>query len=306
VRTCFAARTLRVALLILIVPVLLSCGSDEEISQMPGINVRAITLAGADEEVSALLLAPTDSSAPGPGLLFVHWGFGDRTSFEREAASYAQAGATSLLIDAPGFGLRKGPRVGAKDPVLMQAYTMRFLGDLACALDFLAAQPGVDPARLGYVGHSLGATIAGAFLAREPRVRAAVLMTPTGRLSKFWLTQPDPTGRLPTFDGVVNLPNVSIPLLFQFAERDEWITRADAGAQVAAAAGPKTVQWYHADHALDAEALAARAAWLTTAVSFPSAPAMPNDNALPPAQVRSYRLIKPLVRIQNWFAGERR
>lgn len=268
---------------------------------MQGVDVRAIDFAGADENVSSLLISPTDAVAPGAGILFVHWGFGDRTSFEREAMWYAQVGVTSLLIDAPGFGLRKGARVGSKDPTVVEAYVKRFLGDLARAIDVLAEQPNVDASRLGYVGHSLGATIAAAFLARESRVKAAVLMTPAGRLSKFWLAGPDPAKRLETFENMTNLPNVSAPLLFQFAERDEWITRADADAQVEAAVSASTVQWYRTDHSLDGEAMAARAAWLASSLSLQRVPATPNENALPRAQVRAYRAIKPLMRIRNWF-----
>jgi dienelactone hydrolase len=261
-------------------------------------HVRPLTFAGADEDVSALLVTPAYSAVPGPGVLFVHWGFGDRTSFEREATAYAQAGVTSLLIDAPGFGLRKGHRPGANDAAAMRAYAVRFLGDLARAVAVLSAQA-VDPARLGYVGHSLGATIAAAFLSQEPRIRAAVLMTPAGRLSKLWLAQSDPAGRLEQFDNVVNLPNVSTRLLFQFAERDEWIPRADADAQVAAAAESNTAQWYGADHALDGDALAARATWLATNLRFTSQPVMPNDTALPRKQLRSYRLVKPMLWLKN-------
>src|SRR5262245_58751982 len=117
---------------------------------MPDTHVRALTFEGADEDVSALLVTPPYSLAPGPGLLFIHWGFGDRTSFQREATAYAHAGVTSLLMDAPGYGLRKGPRPGAKDPRVIEAYAARFVGDLVRAVAVLSGQH-VDPARLGSV-----------------------------------------------------------------------------------------------------------------------------------------------------------
>jgi dienelactone hydrolase len=188
----------------------------------------------------------------------------------------------------------------------MRLYTLGFLDDLVRALDYLSAQPGVDPTRLGYVGHSLGAAIAGAFLARDARVHAAVLMTPTGRISQFWVTDGDPNrAQLEVFDGVANLPTTTVPMLFQFAEEDEWITRADAEAQVTAAAGPKTARWYDTDHALNGEALVERAAWLTTTLSFPSIPVVSTDNLLTNAQVRSYRVSKPFLHLRNWIASRR-
>src|SRR5579872_926656 len=50
--------------------------------------------------VTAYLVVPT---SPGrhAGLLFGHWGAGDRTEFLPEATLYARAGAVSLLIDYP-------------------------------------------------------------------------------------------------------------------------------------------------------------------------------------------------------------
>jgi len=55
---------------------------------------REVSFAGASgDRVSALLVAAT-SPPPHAGLLFVHWGFGDRTSFAREASAYAACGAT--------------------------------------------------------------------------------------------------------------------------------------------------------------------------------------------------------------------
>lgn len=253
--------------------------------------------------MSARLALPQHDGARS-GLLFLHWGFGDRTSFAREAEAYAEAGAVSLLIDAPGFGARKGPRVGAREPAGVRAYAEQLLGDLARAVDFLCAQPGVEPARLGYVGHSLGATIAGAFLAREPRMRAAVLMAGAGTLSKLWLRGRNPDGArsLEDLDSVRRLPAASASLFFQFAERDAWITRADAEAQLAAAREPKQAKWYACDHALDALAARDRARWLAQQLGFSREPVLPVGELLPRGQVRISRAVGGALRISSWFS----
>lgn len=271
---------------------------------VPEASVRETSFRDAGGEPVSALLCTGIADGPKAGLLFVHWGFGDRTSFQSEATAYAASGATSLLIDAPGFGLRKGMRVPARsDARAVRAYAEHFIGDLQRSIDFLCEQPTVDAARLGFVGHSLGATIAGAFLAREPRVKAAVLAGGTGALSRLWLTARDPEGArsLEYLDGVRCLPQANASLFLQFAERDGFISSADADAQIAAAREPKRVKWYACDHAFCDEALQDRAAWLAQQLGWPSAPQGTEEVSLPRSQLWRYRAIKRLLRVASWF-----
>lgn len=258
---------------------------------------------GADGDPVSALLGEREGDGPKAGILFAHWGFGDRRSFAEEAQRYA--GATTLCIDAPGYGKRKGPRVGSRDPRAVRAYAERFLGDLGRALDFLCAQPGVDPARIGFVGHSLGATIAPAFLARDSRVRAAALMAGTGALSRLWLQGRNAAGALSLadLDGTSCLPRVSASLLFQFGERDEFISRADAEAQVAAAREPKQAKGYASDHALDGAALRDRVQWLARELGLTGDESeATRAPSLPQRDLRRYRATKPVLRIAAWFS----
>jgi len=252
------------------------------------------------DNVSATLTSPSDAAPPRPGILFLHWGFGDRTSFAIEALALARAGAVALCIDAPGYGARKGPRAGAREPAQVRAYAEQLLGDLARAVDFSGEQPGVDATRLGYVGHSLGATIAGAFLARDPRIKAAVLMAGTGTLSRLWLQRRDSEGALSLedLDSVRCLPKTRASLLFQFADRDAWISRADAEAQLTAARDPKQAKWYACDHALDAAALQDCAHFLARQLAFEHEPEPP------PGRDAAARTSSPLPRDRNLHALE--
>ena len=69
--------------------------------------------------------------------------------------------------------------------------------------------------------------------------------------------------RLAPLDPVRHLPLAGqVPMLFQFATRDRFVTKAAAEALVASAAGPHEVKWYDAEHALNAEATRDRVAWL--------------------------------------------
>jgi hypothetical protein len=58
--------------------------------------------------------------------------------------------------------------------------------------------------------------------------------------------------------------------LLQFATRDEFITRWEAAAYAEAAGGPKTVEWYEADHfGLGDVSREARTKWLTAQLALP-------------------------------------
>ena len=123
--------------------------------------------------VTASLIRADES--PGPGIIFLHWGFGDRTSFRTEAMAYGRTGATSLLIDAPEMGDRgKGfPRIDQAD--IAESYLKRCVVDVRRGIDLLLAR-GVSPNHLAYVGHSLGAAVGGPLAGVENRLTAFVLM----------------------------------------------------------------------------------------------------------------------------------
>ena len=66
-----------------------------------GITVYDISYASPrGGRVTAYLVMPA-GGGPFAGLVFGHWGPGKRTEFIPEAMLYAEAGATSLLIDYP-------------------------------------------------------------------------------------------------------------------------------------------------------------------------------------------------------------
>ncbi len=92
-------------------------------------------------------------------------------------------------------------------------------------------------------------------------------------------------------------------LFLQFGERDEWITRADAEAQIAAASEPKLSRFYACDHAMDASAARDRARWLRDRLALPREPALAGaERLLPRGQIFTYRAIAPFVRLARWHA----
>lgn len=75
------------------------------------------------------------------------------------------AGLAVLLYDARGHGTS-----GEGGPITL----LKFAQDLVAAVDYAAARPEVDNARLGVVGHSMGGSGSIVAASMEPRIRALV------------------------------------------------------------------------------------------------------------------------------------
>jgi pimeloyl-ACP methyl ester carboxylesterase len=221
-----------------------------------------------------------------PGILFLHPGQGSRTTFLDEAVELARdRGFVSLAISAPF--LRPENRERARkpfDPETDRKEQIQTIVDLRRGLDLLASRPEVDPSRLAYVGHSLGATVGGTLAGIDKRPVAFILMAGLPSLThanaegdnqvatafQTFLTpeqQDAHTKALAPLDAVHFIGRAApAKLLFQFAHRDEFITYWDAALFVQAASAPKEVQWYDTDHFFNDEARKARGEWLGRAV----------------------------------------
>src|SRR5207253_7287195 len=63
------------------------------------------------------------------------------------------------------------------EPIAIRDSLIRWRKDLGRALDYLQTRTDIDPSKIAYMGHSLGAEIAPMLLATEPRVSVAVLLS---------------------------------------------------------------------------------------------------------------------------------
>jgi carboxymethylenebutenolidase len=132
-----------------------------------------IPLAGAGA-MPAFLAAPDDPSpAPRPGILVIHEVFGLNDDIRAQARRAASLGWVAL---APDLLAALGPR-----PLcIMRAFRDLSRGAgpafeaLEAARAWLAARPGVDPARLGVIGFCMGGGFALLLAARAPYRAAAV------------------------------------------------------------------------------------------------------------------------------------
>jgi len=90
----------------------------------------------------------------------------------RFARALVPAGFVCLAFDYRGFGASEGPR-GRLVP-------QEQVEDARAAVAFLAAQPEVDPERIGLLGWALGGGVAIAAAADDPLVRAVAAANPIG------------------------------------------------------------------------------------------------------------------------------
>lgn len=233
--------------------------------------------------VTGYLVAPTRKKLSA-GVVFGHWGPGNRTEFLPEAMLYAEAGVVSLLIDYPW--VRPAPwrkklynfsNAEADHETYVQAVV-----DLRRGIDLLLARPDVDAKRLAYVGHSFGAQWGAILTAVDRRFKAAVLMGGIPERAAIYLENDDPDivelrANARNKDAIekylrFNARTDAIhyirycaptPLLFQFARYERYFNEAAMKRYADAASEPKSVKWYETGHDLnDPQVLLDRSAWL--------------------------------------------
>jgi len=204
--------------------------------------------------VPAFLLIP-NGSGPFPGVVFLHWGVsgGNKNEFLPDAMELAGLGIASLSIDAPFVrpewdGLRG-------DPLYIQTVI-----DLRRAADLLLARSDIDPQRLGFCGHSFGATWGGVLAGVDRRFRSFVLMAGHSQIGLCSTCGEPASQRLWAVYYIGHAAPAA--LLFQFATQDAWISRAAAENYYETASNPKSIIWYDTDHGFNTQAMIDRINWL--------------------------------------------
>ncbi|HLJ46201.1 MAG TPA: prolyl oligopeptidase family serine peptidase [Bryobacteraceae bacterium] len=202
-----------------------------------------------------------------PGIVWQHWGQGDRSSFLPEAFNLARRGAASIMINAPWLRPDNKPTEGAeadRDSWLNEVVELRRSADV------LVQHFNVDPKRLAYVGHSYGATMGGLVAVSERRFKALVLMGGFSRYSKAVLKR-DSSEKGKQWAGVVSVIDsdryigkaAPAALFLQFARYDRFVDEQQANRYAAAASEPKLVRWYEGGHEFnDAASTRDREEWL--------------------------------------------
>ncbi len=238
-----------------------------------GVTVHDISYASPmGGRVPAYLVVPP-GKGPFAAVVWGHWYWDNsparnRTEFLDEAVAIAKAGVVSLMIDGP---VARPGYVADRTPLNEQQITDRLqsIADMRRAADLLLARPDVDPARLGYVGHSYNAST-GAYLSGiDRRFKAFVLMA--GSLSdKVDLESQEykdyrvkvGADRWDAFiakyawldPGTFVSHAAPAAIFMQYATQEEFLTPARARQYAAIVSEPKQFKLYDTNHALNAEA----------------------------------------------------
>jgi dienelactone hydrolase len=258
---------------------------DKIIEEFDGGALHDITYASPKGgPVGAYLVVPK-GKGPFAAVVFGHWGNGTRSEFIPEAKLYADAGAISLIPDYPWE--RAEPWHKALDhfdkPQIDRDAEIQAVIDLRRGIDLLLARPDVDRKRLAYVGHSYGAQWGAILSAVDQRMKVSVLMAGAPGIADVLLRGENPSliefrkgqppGQLENYvkvngeiDAIHFVGNAApIPLLFQFANYEQYFDKTSMQHYIDAASQPNKVLKYDTGHDLnDPQALQDRYNWLAT------------------------------------------
>jgi len=261
-------------------------------TQAGGVTVhdlRFTPLPGRDP-VKAYLVVP-EGKGPFAGVLWVHW-LGEpvttnRTQYLKEAVGLAPRGMVSLLVEA----MWSAPKwYESRVPEEDYDNSIRQVIALRRAMDVLAARPDVDKARLGFVGHDYGGMYGMLTAGADRRARTYVYLAVAPSLENWAFFARQPASKadylrknavLELTDSLHQVKNAST--LFQFANADAYVSRADTSVVLAAASEPKQRRFYDADHSMSTPQVAAdRDAWLLEELGL-GGPGLPPPSPTPKA-----------------------
>ena len=178
---------------------------------------------------------------PGPAVLVCNGNGGDRSMRAALAVALSRLGLAVLLFDYRGYGGNPGSPTEEG-----------LAADARAAVAYLAERPEVDPARMVYLGESLGAAVA-LRLAVERPPAALVLRSPFASLAevgrRHYPMLPVSLLLRDRYDSAALAGRLSAPLLVVAGDRDRIVPASHSRRLFAAAPQPKRlVMLEGADH----------------------------------------------------------
>jgi cephalosporin-C deacetylase-like acetyl esterase len=225
--------------------------------------------------VSAYLILPLTARLQA-GLIFGHWGEGNRAEFVDESVVLAHLGIASVCLDASFCR----PQEYEPEETLPEA-DLQWILDVSRTVDLLQDRFALATGCIGYVGHSFAASFGGVVAGVERRITAYVLMAGTARATEVMRTSTHPLvvearKSMPAeawesmlaaeapYDACHYIGQAApAALLFQFARHDDFVPAQEAAYYFELASQPKRIAWYeHCGHELSAQARVDRALFL--------------------------------------------
>jgi dienelactone hydrolase len=215
----------------------------------------------------------TEEDGPRAAILYVHWyephaHDSNRSQFVEEAKELARSGAVCLLIETLwsdlDFFLK---RTQAEDG----QNSIEEVVNIRRALDLLISQPGVNPARVAYVGHDFGGMYGVLAGSLDQRPGHYVIMAATPRFPDWYLYLPRLEGEareafvreMSEIDPIAHVSRLApASVLFQFGTDDAHVSGGRAEEFLAQAKDPKAMKWYESGHGLNESATSDRKQWL--------------------------------------------
>ena len=246
---------------------------EKGVEKREGVSIRDVTFnALAGKDVAAYIVTP-EGKGPFAAVLWVHW-LGEpettnRTQFLSEAVKLAAQGVVSVLVDTMWSTAVNPEWFGKRVPEEDYANSIRQVIALRRGMDLLLAQPNVDKARVGLVGHDYGGMYSMMMAGVDQRAKACVYVAVVPSLNDWAFLGPQPKSRaeylrqnamLELTDYLRQVKNA--PTFLQFGTKDVYVSRVEGG-MVANAAGTKNLKRYDTGHDMNLPEIAAdRAAFL--------------------------------------------
>jgi dienelactone hydrolase len=265
-------------------PLNLTIGQSE--TPAPGVTVSEISYdSPKGGRVPGYLVVPS-GKGPFPAIVYMHWGQGNRGEFLSEAVEMARRGAVGIMIDALYWRPDVPPPAKGKEAESERDNYIQMVVDLRRAVDVLVKRKDVDADRIGFVGHSLGATWGAPLAAAEKRFKILVLMGGLPKVPPDWgddsfyqQVQRATTPRAEFDKEAATLAPIEperfaantspAKIYFQWAQHDMYISQKSADEYFKAVSGPKEQKWYFTSHEFnDAESKSDRASWLIHALGI--------------------------------------
>jgi len=198
----------------------------------------------------------------GNAILFGHWLGGisgvdtSEREFFAEAATYAREGNVCVIPLGHHPWMESSTGTAEDVPLVIGQ-----VNDYRIGLDILFSRFRNKPAKAMIIGHDYGAMFSILTATADSRIGAAVIMAPVPYFY-YWnrILRSIPEGQildaykeamLP-YEPITLIRELSVPILFQYGESDEYVNKSDALGLIDAAVGsPKEAQWYKSTHNLN-------------------------------------------------------